>query len=74
MPTLAISIPFAVVKPALITTPIGKKLFIIKGIAGEVPLLNIYRVVLPFVVARIILIITLVVFPTIAIWLRGPMG
>jgi len=43
--------------------------FIIKGMAPEVPLGKIYKGVLPFVVAQIILIAIIVTFPDIATWL-----
>lgn len=63
-----------VVELGLITPPIGMNVFIIKGIAPEIPLGTIYRGVLPFVVAQILLIILLVAFPFIATWLPGTVG
>jgi TRAP-type C4-dicarboxylate transport system permease large subunit len=48
--------------------------FVIKGIAKDVPLEAIFRGVLPFVVAQIILIALLVMFPQIALWLPSTMG
>lgn len=59
---------------SLITPPIGMNVFIIKGIAPDVPLGSIYRGVLPFVLAQIILIAIIVGFPEIALWLPGTMG
>ena len=58
-----------VVELGLITPPIGMNVFIIKGMAPEVPLGNIYKGVLPFVLAQIILIAIIVAFPDIATWL-----
>ena len=63
-----------VVELGLITPPIGMNVFIIKGIAPEVPLGSIYRGVLPFVVAQIILIAIIVAVPQIALWLPSTMG
>ena len=58
-----------VVELGLITPPIGMNVFIIKGMAPEVPLGKIYKGVLPFVLAQIILIAIIVAFPDIATWL-----
>jgi C4-dicarboxylate transporter DctM subunit len=58
-----------VVELGLITPPIGMNVFIIKGMATEVPLGSIYKGVLPFVIAQILLISLIVIFPDIATWL-----
>jgi C4-dicarboxylate transporter, DctM subunit len=63
-----------VVELGLITPPIGMNVFVIKGIAKDVPLESIFRGVLPFVVAQLILIALLVLFPWIALWLPSTMG
>ncbi len=63
-----------VVELGLITPPIGMNVFVIKGMAPEVPLGDIYRGVLPFVIAQILLIALIVIFPTIATWLPSTMG
>jgi C4-dicarboxylate transporter, DctM subunit len=63
-----------VVELGLITPPIGMNVFVIKGIAREVPLGDIYLGVLPFVVAQILLIILIVAVPQLAIWLPSTMG
>ncbi len=62
-----------VVELGLITPPIGMNVFVIKGIARDVPLESIFRGVLPFVLAQIILIALLVAFPQIALWLPSTM-
>ena len=59
--------------PAL-TPPVGMNVFIIKGMAPEVPLSKIYKGVLPFVIAQILLITLIVFFPKIATWLPSTMG
>ena len=58
-----------VVELGLITPPVGMNVFIIKGMAADVPLGKIYRGVLPFVIAQIMLIAIIVAFPEIATWL-----
>jgi C4-dicarboxylate transporter DctM subunit len=63
-----------VVELGLITPPIGMNVFVIKGIAREVPLYTIFRGVTPFIVAQVILILILVAFPEIALWLPSTMA
>jgi C4-dicarboxylate transporter, DctM subunit len=62
-----------VVELSLITPPIGMNVFVIKGIARDVPLEDIFRGVMPFIVAQVILIAILIVFPQIALWLPSTM-
>jgi C4-dicarboxylate transporter DctM subunit len=63
-----------VVELGLITPPIGMNVFVIKSIAREVPLETIFRGVLPFIAAQIVLILILIVFPAIALWLPSTMA
>lgn len=63
-----------VVELGLITPPIGMNVFVIKGIAREVPLETIFRGVTPFIIAQVILILVLIAFPGIALWLPSTMG
>ncbi len=58
-----------VVELGLITPPIGMNVFVIKGMVPEVALSSIYIGVLPFVIAQIILIIIMFLFPAIVLWL-----
>ena len=53
----------------VITPPVGVNVFVIKGIAPDVPLHVIFRGILPFLVALIILTILLTIFPNIATFL-----
>src|SRR5204863_1879771 len=62
-----------VVELGLITPPIGMNVFVIKGIARDVPLYTIFRGVTPFIVAQVILIFLLIAFPEIALWLPSTM-
>jgi tripartite ATP-independent transporter DctM subunit len=63
-----------VVELGLITPPIGMNVFVIKGIARDVPLATIFRGVTPFIVTQIALIVILVAFPQIALWLPSTMA
>jgi C4-dicarboxylate transporter, DctM subunit len=62
-----------VVELGLITPPIGMNVFVIKGIAKDVPLETIFRGVMPFVLAQLIMIALIVLFPQIALWLPSTM-
>jgi tripartite ATP-independent transporter DctM subunit len=63
-----------VVELGLITPPIGMNVFVIKGMARDVPLETIFRGVTPFIVAQVILILVLVAFPGLALWLPSTMS
>ncbi|MBN2062377.1 MAG: TRAP transporter large permease [Deltaproteobacteria bacterium] len=53
----------------VITPPVGVNVFVIKGIAPEVPLNEIYRGIMPFLLAIIVLTVLLLFFPEIATFL-----
>lgn len=55
------------VEVGLITPPVGLNLFIINNMAEDVPMLETYKGVLPFVIADIVRVILLVAFPTITL-------
>lgn len=63
-----------VVELGLITPPIGMNVFVIKGMAKDVPLETIFRGVTPFIIAQVILILALIAFPGIALWLPSTMA
>lgn len=58
---------------ALITPPVGLCVYVIKGIAKDVPLHVIFSGVWPFLLAQIALIVILTIFPQIALVLPGMM-
>jgi TRAP-type C4-dicarboxylate transport system permease large subunit len=53
----------------LITPPVGVNVFVIKGIAPEVPLGTIYRGIFPFLYALIVATVLLFIFPQIVTYL-----
>jgi len=53
----------------VITPPVGVNVFVIKGIAPDVPLHVIFRGILPFLVALIVLTMLVTIFPIIATFL-----
>ena len=56
-----------VVEVGLITPPVGMNLFVINSMARDVPILQTYRGVTPFVVADLVRTVLLVLFPVITL-------
>lgn len=53
----------------LITPPIGMNLFIIQGVAGDLPSRTVMSGILPFIIADIVRLAILVAVPQIVLWL-----
>jgi tripartite ATP-independent transporter DctM subunit len=58
----------------LITPPIGMNVFIIKGVAPDVPMYTIFRGIFPFLIADICHVALLVAFPQISLFLLRLLG
>ena len=58
-----------VVAMGVITPPVGMNVYIIKGVAPDVPLEDIFRGIWPFLLAIIFSLIILIAFPSIATFL-----
>lgn len=58
-----------VVEVGLIHPPVGMNLFVIQAQAGDVDIKAIYRGILPFLIAPLVLIVLLMLFPGLALWL-----
>jgi len=58
----------------LITPPIGMNVFIIKGVAGDVPMYTIFRGIVPFLIADACHVALLVAFPQISLFLLKLLG
>jgi C4-dicarboxylate transporter, DctM subunit len=58
----------------VISPPLGTNVYIIKGVAPDVSLGDIFRGVTPFIIAMIIVTILIVIFPQIALFLPGLMS
>lgn len=64
-----------VLETGLITPPFGIHLFVLKGLVGaDVPLGTVYRGVMPFVIADLVKLALLVLFPALALWLPSTMA
>jgi len=66
-------ISILVCEMGLITPPVGLNVFIIHGVAKDVPMYTIFRGIWLFLVIEIICIFILVAFPEIALFLPGMM-
>ena len=62
-----------VAEMGVITPPVGVNVYVIKGVAKDVPLQTIFRGIFPFLYAEIICAILLIIFPKIALFLPGLM-
>jgi len=58
-----------VVEVGLIHPPVGMNLFVIQAQAPDVRITSIYRGIIPFLIAPLLLIIILFQFPRLALWL-----
>jgi C4-dicarboxylate transporter DctM subunit len=57
------------VEVGLITPPVGMNLFVVRATNPEVPLIQIWRGIVPFLFAEIVRIAILIAIPATAIWL-----
>jgi len=62
-----------VVQIGLIAPPIGLNVFVIGGMARDVPLATIYRGVMPFLAMQVVLLVLLTVWPKMALLLPSTM-
>ena len=62
-----------VIEMGLITPPVGINVFVVKGVAKDVPMATIFRGVLPFWCAMAVCLALLILFPQIALFLPDQM-
>jgi C4-dicarboxylate transporter DctM subunit len=58
---------------SLITPPVGLNVYVIKGVAREIPLSDIFWGITPFLLMEFIVIAILMTFPVITLWLPNSM-
>jgi TRAP-type C4-dicarboxylate transport system permease large subunit len=58
---------------ALITPPIGVNVFVISGMAKDVSMYTIFRGIVPFLMAMVVCLVILVMFPQVSLFLPGIM-
>jgi tripartite ATP-independent transporter DctM subunit len=57
----------------LITPPVGMNIFVVKSVAGAVSIGTVVRGILPFVLASMVVLLAVVLFPSLALFLPGLM-
>jgi C4-dicarboxylate transporter DctM subunit len=60
-----------VMEMGLITPPVGMNVYIVAGVAKDVPLFKIFKGTFPFVIAMCVAIIIVIAFPQLSLWLPG---
>jgi len=60
-----------VVEMGLITPPVGINVFVIKGMAPEVPTYTVFRGIIPFLIMDVVEIVVLTAIPAIVTFLPG---
>ena len=63
-----------VMEMGLITPPVGMNVYIVTGVAKDVPLQKIFMGVAPMVVGMCVAIFIVCAFPQVALWLPGLLG
>jgi C4-dicarboxylate transporter DctM subunit len=58
----------------VITPPVGVNVYVIKGVAPEVPLHTIFKGIMPFLLMLFVAIALIMIFPQIALFLPGLVG
>ena len=53
----------------VVTPPVGVNVYVLKGIAPEIPLVTIFKGVMPFLGAIILTLVVLILFPELATFL-----
>jgi TRAP-type C4-dicarboxylate transport system permease large subunit len=62
------------IEMGLITPPVGVNVFVIAGVAKDVPMYRIFRGIVPFIFAMLVLIALLLIFPQMALYLPHTMS
>ncbi len=57
----------------LITPPMGLNIFTVAGVAPEVPIVTIFRGVMPFLISIFLIVLLIVLFPDLVLFLPGAM-
>jgi C4-dicarboxylate transporter, DctM subunit len=62
------------IEVGMITPPIGMNVFVLHGVARDIPLKTIFKGIFPFFYADVIRISLIIVFPALALWLPKMLG
>lgn len=67
-------INIVVIELGMITPPIGINVFVLHGMARDLPLTTIFRGVVPFLLADAARLVVLILFPALSLWLPDVLG
>lgn len=67
-------INIVVIELGMITPPIGINVYVLHGMAKDLPLRTIFRGVVPFVFADLARLVVLILFPVLSLWLPRALG
>jgi len=62
------------IEVGMITPPIGMNVFVLFGVAKNIPLKTIFKGILPFFYADVVRILLIIIFPALALWLPEVLG
>ncbi len=58
-----------IIELGMLIPPLGMNVFVVKGVAPQIPIGAIYRGVMPYVISNFLRLALLLVFPALALWL-----
>ncbi len=58
-----------IIEIGMLAPPLGMNVFVVKGIAPTIPLADIYRGVMPYLISNILRLSVLLMFPALTLWL-----
>lgn len=58
-----------VIEISLITPPIGMNIFVLRAVLPDIPVMTVFKGVIPFIIADLVRVFLIVSFPVIALWL-----
>ena len=67
-------IVIVVTEIALVTPPVGMNVFVLKAVLPDVPVVRIFKGLVPFIAVDVIRLALLVAFPAITLWLGTTVG
>lgn len=62
-----------VLEMGLISPPVGINVFVVKGVAEDVPMSQIFAGIMPFWIAMLVCVVLLIIFPQVALFLPNTM-
>lgn len=60
-----------IIELGMLIPPLGMNVFVVKGVAPQIPLGAIYRGVAPYVASNLVRLVVLLAFPALSLWLPG---